>query len=84
LGTHDFLRSIVTLCASHGADIAVLDSILNRASSATRGGVIGVYQRATLKDPMREVMTLWDRLLREVIGLPPRAAPAGSRLVSVA
>jgi hypothetical protein len=43
--------------------------------------VIGVYQRATLKDPMREVMTLWDRLLREAIGLP-LAAPAAPRLVT--
>jgi len=30
---HDFRRSLVTLCAKHGADVAVLDSLLNHASS---------------------------------------------------
>jgi integrase len=71
---HDFRRSIVTICAEREiADIAVLDSILNHASSATRGGVVGVYQRATLLEPMRRAMTQWDALLREAIGLP--AAP---------
>jgi hypothetical protein len=45
----------------------VLDTLINHASSATRGGVIGVYQRATLLVPMRNVVNLWDRLLREAI-----------------
>ena len=80
---HDFRRSIVSICAEHGADIAVLDSLLNHASSATRGGVIGTYQRALLIEPTRKVMALWDGLLREAIGLPP-AVPAGPRLASVA
>lgn len=80
---HDFRRSIVSICAEHGADIAVLDSLLNHASSATRGGVIGTYQRALLVEPTRKVMALWDGLLREAIGLPP-AVSAVPRLVSVA
>jgi integrase len=80
---HDFRRSIVSICAEHGADIAVLDSLLNHASSATRGGVIGTYQRALLIEPTRKVMALWDELLREAIGLPP-AVPAKPRLVTVA
>jgi integrase len=71
---HDFRRSIVSICAEHGVDIAVLDSLLNHASSATRGGVIGTYQRALLIEPMRKVMALWDRLLREAIGLPSYGA----------
>jgi integrase len=66
---HDFRRSLVTHCAEHGADIAVLDSLLNHASSATRGGIIGVYQRATLIEPMRQVMALWDRLLMAALEL---------------
>jgi integrase len=70
---HDFRRSIVTLCAEAGADVAVLDSLLNHASSATRGGVTGVYQRATLIEPMRQVMALWDRLLRDALDPPPTA-----------
>jgi integrase len=60
---HDFRRSLVTHCAEKGADVAVLDSLLNHASSVTRAGVIGVYQRATLLGPMRDVMALWNRLL---------------------
>jgi integrase len=68
---HDFRRSIVSLCAEHGADIAVLDSLLNDASGATRGGVIGTYQRSLLVEPIRKVMALWDRLLRNAVGLSP-------------
>jgi len=68
---HDFRRSIVSIRAEHGADIAVLDSLLNHASSATRDGVIGTYQRALLIEPARRVMALWDGLLRNAIGLSP-------------
>ena len=64
---HDFHRSVVSLGAEHGGDVAVLDSLLNHASGATRGAVIGVYQRATLLEPMRQVMALWDRLLNEAL-----------------
>jgi integrase len=64
---HDFRRSIVSILAEHGADIAVLDTLLNHAASVTRGGVIGTYQRATLLDPMRRAMMLWDGLLREAL-----------------
>ena len=62
---HDFRRSPVTICAEQGAEVAVLDSMLNHASGATRGGVIGTYQRATLLEPMRKVMAQWDRLLSD-------------------
>jgi integrase len=70
---HDFRRSLVSIMAEKaGGDVAVLDSLLNHAASATRGGVIGVYQRAILVEPMRKVMTLWDDLLRNALG------PAGA------
>ncbi len=74
---HDFRRSIVSNCAEAGGDLAALDSILNHASSATRGGVVGVYQRATLIEPMRKMMALWDRLLSEAIDPPasPKVVP---------
>jgi integrase len=64
---HDFRRSLVTHCAESGADVAVLDAMLNHAASMTRGGIVGVYQKATLIGPMREVMALWDRLLTEAL-----------------
>ena len=75
---HDFRRSLVTLLAERGADVAVLDSLLNHASSVTRAGVIGVYQRATLIEPMRKLMAIWDELLSQaldsgkVVRLPAR------------
>ncbi len=82
---HDFRRSIVTICAEHGADIAVLDSMLNHASSATRGGVIGTYQRATLIEPMRKLMALWDQLLSEELQIEASGTPsaAEARVVSL-
>jgi integrase len=80
---HDFRRSIVSICAEHGADIAVLDSLLNHASSATRPGVIATYQRALLIEPTRKVMALWDGLLRNAIGLPPAAAAEPRLAVAV-
>jgi hypothetical protein len=55
-----------------------------RAGSATRGGVIGTYQRALLVEPTRKVTALWDRLLRNATGLPPAVAAAVPRLISVA
>ncbi len=79
---HDFRRSIVTICAEHGADIAVLDSMLNHASSATRGGVIGTYQRATLIEPMRKLMALWDQLLSDALQTAaPGPVPAAETTV---
>ena len=34
-------------------------------------GPIGVCQRATPLEPMRQVMALWDSVLREALGLVP-------------
>ena len=83
---HDFRRSLVTICAEHGAEVAVLDSMLNHASSATRSGVIGTYQRATLLAPMRTVMVLWDQLLSDELQIEAliRAPLADDRVVSLA
>jgi integrase len=67
---HDFRRSIVTILAEAGADIAVLDSMLNHAASGTRGGIVAVYQRATLVEPMRKAMALWNSLLAAAINPP--------------
>jgi site-specific recombinase XerD len=64
---HDFRRSLVTHLAEQGVDVAVLDSLLNHASSGTRGGIVAVYQKATLIQPMRELMQLWDRMLRQAV-----------------
>jgi len=65
---HDFRRSLVTHLAEKGADEAVLDVMLNHAASVSRSGVIGVYQKARLIEPMRKVMALWDEMLRNAFG----------------
>jgi integrase len=66
---HDFRRSLVTIMADKaGGDVAVLDSLLNHAASATRGGVVGVYQRAILLEPMRKLMAGWDELIQQASG----------------
>jgi integrase len=67
---HDFRRSLVTILAEHGEPIAVLDSMLNHAASATRGGIVGVYQRATLLEPMRAAVRRWNRLLQNALDNP--------------
>ena len=79
---HDFRRSLVTLCAEAGADIAVLEFMLAHAGSAARSGVIGTYQRATLLEPMRKVMALWNQILSEALGL--EAPPRETKVVSLA
>ena len=50
-----------------GVGVAVLDSLLNHASSGTRGGIVAVYQKATLIQPMRELMHLWDHMLGQAV-----------------
>jgi integrase len=60
---HDFRRSLVTHLAERGFDVALLDSMLNHAASVTRAGVIGVYQKASLIEPMRQAMAVWDDLI---------------------
>ena len=60
----------MTIGAEHRAEVATLDSMLNHASSGTHGGIVAVYQRATLLEPMRKVMTLWNRLLSKAINSP--------------
>jgi integrase len=64
---HDFRRSLVTHLAEQGGDVAVLDSLLNHASSSTRGGIVAVYQKATLIQPMRELIQLWESMLRQAV-----------------
>jgi hypothetical protein len=54
-----------TIMAEQGADIAVLDSLLNRAASGPRGGIVA--QKATLVEPMRKLMVLCDDLLTKAL-----------------
>jgi hypothetical protein len=60
---HDFRRSMVSAMADHGVAFEVADSLLNHAASQSRGGIVGVYQRAELGARKVQALALWSRLL---------------------
>ncbi len=64
---HDFRRSFATALGEAGIPEAVADAILNHRQSATRGGVLGVYQRASRWPEQVNAMELWGRLLATAI-----------------
>lgn len=64
---HDFRRSFATALGEAGIPEVVADAILNHRQSATRGGVLGVYQRASRWPEQVRAMGLWGRLLLSAI-----------------
>jgi len=68
---HDFRRSFATALGEAGVSEAVADAVLNHKQSATRGGVLGVYQRATRWPEQVRAMHVWgERLTAAVEGRP--------------
>ena len=64
---HDFRRSFATALAEAGVAESVADAILNHKQSATRGGVLGVYQRAQRWPEQVAAMTTWAELLGRAV-----------------
>ena len=64
---HDHRRSFTTALGEAGIHEAVVDSMLNHRQSATRGGVLGVYQRAQRWPEQVEAMKAWGELLKKAI-----------------
>jgi integrase len=64
---HDFRRSFATALGEAGIPEAVADAVLNHRQSATRGGVLGVYQRASRWPEQVRAMRLWGELLAAAI-----------------
>ena len=64
---HDYRRSCVTTLGEVGVHEALLDGILNHRQSATRGGVLGVYQQATRWPERIKTMKKWDGLLHSAL-----------------
>jgi integrase len=64
---HDFRRSFATALGEAGIPETVADAVLNHRQSATRGGVLGVYQRASRWPEQVKAMELWGRLLAAAI-----------------
>jgi integrase len=81
---HDFRRSFATALGEASIPEVVADAVLNHRQSATRGGVLGVYQRASRWPEQVRAMELWGRLLMAArdggdadANVVPIAAPAG-------
>ncbi len=64
---HDFRRSFATALGEAGIPEAVADAILNHRQAATRGGVLGVYQRASRWPEQVNAMRMWERLVAAAI-----------------
>ena len=71
---HDFRRSFATALGEAGIPEAVADAILNHRQSATRGGVLGAYQRASRWPEQMRAMAKWGRLLTAAIEGKPAMA----------
>ena len=69
---HDFRRSFATALAETGTPEAIADAVLNPKQSATRGGVLGVYQRATRWPEQVLAMQAWGELLAGAVSPPPK------------
>lgn len=72
---HDFRRSFATAMGEAGVAEPVLDAVLNHRQAATRGGVLGVYQRAVRWPEQVAAMKAWgDALAAAIDGRQPEAA----------
>jgi integrase len=60
---HDFRRSFATALGEAGVAEPVADAVLNHRQSATRGGVLGVYQRAQRWPEQVRAMQAWNDAL---------------------
>jgi len=69
---HDFRRSFASACAENGVSETVADAVLSHRQSATRGGVLGVYQRSSRWPEQVAAMNTWGDLLSSAIsGIDP-------------
>lgn len=66
---HDLRRSFVTHAHDHlGIGITVIERAINHVSGSF-GGVVGIYNRATLMKERRAAFNLWETFVLEVAGL---------------
>lgn len=60
---HDFRRSFASALGEAGVAESVADAILNHRQSASRGGVLGVYQRSSRWPEQVAAMRRWGEVL---------------------
>ena len=64
---HDLRRSFATTLGEAGVAEPVTDAVLNHRQSATRGGVLGVYQRAQRWQEQVRAMETWGTALEAAL-----------------
>lgn len=64
---HDTRRSFATALGEAGVSETVADAVLNHRQSATRGGVLGTYQRGSRWPEQMRAMGLWGKMLADAI-----------------
>jgi integrase len=78
---HDMRRSFATALGEAGVSETIADAILNHRQSATRAGVLGVYQRSVRWPEQVAAMQHWGRLLEAAL---EEREPSGEILPFVA
>ncbi|MCC7428037.1 MAG: site-specific integrase [Alphaproteobacteria bacterium] len=71
---HDLRRSFATAMGEAGFAEPVVDAVLNHRQAATRGGVLGVYQRAQRWPEQVAAMERWGEVLAAAIAGRPASA----------
>jgi integrase len=65
---HDIRRSFATALGRLGEDAeGVIDAVLNHRQSATRGGVLGVYNKSTRLPAQAAALERWGALLADAL-----------------
>jgi integrase len=72
---HDIRRSVATHMAELGVHPHIVEAVLNHASGH-KGGIAGVYNRATYDKEKREALNLWAEQVTALVE-GGRAAPMG-------
>lgn len=80
---HDFRRSFATALGEAGVAESVADAVLNHRQAATRGGVLGVYQRAQRWPEQVKAMQAWNDALAATLKPRKVAAQKGAAFATL-
>jgi integrase len=64
---HDLKRTYSTIMAEIGTPIHITERLLNHASGTTTSGVVGIYNRYSYMDEMREAQENYEKCLDLII-----------------
>jgi integrase len=65
---HDLRRSAATGMADIGIQPHVIEAVLNHVSGSARGGVAGIYNRASYAKEKAEALARWDEQVASIVG----------------